>query len=218
MIDLIEFVSRVQTNAPSAPEPLIERAIVQAAIRFCERTRLWRRHDVISTDGDDAEQISVPPDSILYEVAACAMAPLGGSVPGLGGAIPLKPISLDELAAWRPNWRIEPIGCYGPRHYVCPWFGAIQAVPRSSGTLIVEFIAKPYHNAQTLPDFLHRLYQDDIATGASAIILSTPDKAFANPELAAALTNKFESRLGALSNAGERGEQRAISRTKARFL
>ncbi len=222
MIEIEEFIPRVQVEAPAAPEPLIERAIRQAAIRFCERTRLWRDHDTIGTDGEDAETIAVPSESVLYEVAACAIAPPflhdASTPPPLHNAIPLTPISMDDLSARWPNWRIMPIGGFGARHYVCPHFGSIQAIPRSSGTLIVEFILKPISEAQLLPDFLHRFYADDIAAGAAGIVLATPGKEFANPGLAMAMTKKFESRLGALSNMGERGQQRAISRTKARFL
>jgi hypothetical protein len=207
MRDLEDFLPLIQPHAVSAPEPVIFRCLRDAAIRFCERTRLWRCFDTITTTGTDPEPISMPPDAVLFEIAAC-------SIDGR----PLDPISLMDLAGRHPNWRTADVGSGGARYYVSPEFGTVQAVPRTAGTITVEFIGKPTADAQTLPDFLFDLYGPTIADGASGAVLLMPSTAFANPTLGAGLTARFEQKLDSLSGSGRRGQQRGPTRTRARFF
>lgn len=205
--DIDEFLTLVLPFAGNAPEPLIIRAIRDSATEFCQRTRLWRDTDTITTSGADPEPISVPPDSILYEIASCAM-----------DCRPLDPITLPELAKNIPDWRTADIGCGGARWYVAPERGTIQAVPLNSGTLLVEFIVKPTATAQTLPDFLLDEYGQTIADGAAGALLLMPNMAFANPQLGAGLVARFQGAIDSLSNAGTRGQQGGRTRTRGRYF
>lgn len=208
MIDLDVFLHMIEINALAAPEPLILQSIRQAALRFCERTRLWRDSDIIRTDGADPEPISVPNDSVLFEVFACSQ-----------GHKALHPITFAKLAEERPHWRIEPVGnTGGSRWYICPEFGTIQAIPRCAGILVVETIVKPSATAESLPDFLFENYGQDIANGASAMVLAKPNVAFGNMQLAGALNGAFETRLASLSNAGSTGQQKGRAHTRARMM
>lgn len=208
MIDFDAFLPLILPNCANAPEPLIFQALRQAAIRFCERTRTWKGRDIIETDGCDPEPIGVPNDSVLYEVAACSQ-----------GRHPLEPITLDRLAHERPHWHIEEILCeYGSRWYICPEPGTIIAIPRCSGLLHVEYVLKPSATAQSLPNFLLDQYGTDISNGTAALVLAKPDESYGNPKLAAALGGAFEMRLGALSNMGSAGQQKAKARTRARMF
>ncbi len=215
MRDIDDFLTLVLPNAPAAPEPTILRHIREAAATFCRRTRLWREVDVIAMSGRP-EPISVPPDSVLVEITACSL-----------DGRPLEPISLVELARLRPDWRQDgcnqdgcnqQVGNGGARWYVAPEFGTIQVVPRNAGVATVEFVAMPSVMAATLPDFLFDLYGSVIGDGASAGVLLTPDAAFGNPDLGAVLAARFEQALGGLCNAGRRGQQRAPTRTRGRYL
>lgn len=208
MIDFDDFLHLIEPNAINAPEPLIFQSLRLAAIMFCERTRLWRGSDVIDTDGTNPEAVSVPTDSVLFEIAACAH-----------GRRPLDPITIAELAHKRPTWRTEPVGASGfARWYVSPEWGTIQAVPLCAGCLTVEIVLKPSAHAESLPDFLLEQYGSDIADGASAMILAKPNASFGNPQLAAALGARFGQRLGTLSNMGSAGQQKGRARARARFM
>lgn len=207
MIEFDDFFPFIETNAVSAPEPLVERCIRRAAIRFCERTRLWRVMDSIVTNGLDPEPIAVPNDAVLFEISEC-------SIDGK----PLDPISISELALERPKWRTEDVGSGGARWYVSTEIGTVQVVPRSAGTVNVECVVKPAQRADTLPDFLFDLYAEDIAAGASAYVLATPNAAFSNPQVAGALNMNFEMRLNALFDAGRRGQQKARARARASYF
>lgn len=207
MIDIDDFQTLVLPFAGNAPEPLVMRAIRDAAVKFCERTKLWRDTDTIETTGADPEPIAVPPDSILYEIASCSI-----------DGTPLDPITLPELAKRSPDWRTDDIGCASARWYVAPERGTIQAVPRSAGTLFVEFIVKPTAKAQTLPDFLLEEYGQTIADGAAGSLLIMPNMAFANPQLGAGLVARFQSDLDSLSNAGVRGQQGGRTRTRGQYF
>lgn len=207
MIEFDAFMPLVITYCPTAPEPLVYQSLRQAAIRFCERTRTWKGHDTIQTDGIDPEPIAVPNDSVLYEVNFCHQ-----------GRKRLDPITLERLSHERPHWRFEDIGCEeGSRWYICPEPGTIFAIPRCAGFLHVEFTLKPSATAQSLPDFLLDQYGNDIANGAAALVLAKPDESFGDPKLAAALGGAFEMRLGALAGMGSAGQQKAKARTRARF-
>jgi hypothetical protein len=217
--DLDDFQTLVLPFAAGAPEPLIFRCLRDAATDFCQRTKLWRCTDSIQTTGAYPEDIPVPPDSVLYEIASCAM----GDTPSAGTddqscARPLDPITLPELAKKMPDWRTRDIGCEGARWYVSPERGTIQAVPRTAGVLLVEYVCKPAATATTLPDFLLDEYGQTIADGAAGALLIMPNQSFANPQLGAALTQRFQSKLDSLSNAGVRGQQAGRTRTRGRYL
>jgi hypothetical protein len=205
--DLDDFQTLVLPFAAGAPEPLIFRCLRDAATDFCQRTKLWRCADTIVTTGAYPEDIPVPPDSVLYEIASCAM-----------DCQPLDPITLAELTKKMPDWRTRDIGCEGARWYVSPDRGTIQAVPRSSGVMLVEYVCKPAATATTLPDFLLDEYGQTIADGAAGALLILPNQTFANPQLGAALTQRFQTKLDSLSNAGVRGQQAGRTRTRGRYL
>jgi hypothetical protein len=205
--DFDDFLPFISPYAVGAPEPLVFNCLRDAAVKFCTRTRLWRDTDTIITNGAYPEPINVPQDSVLMEIVNCGME-----------CRPIKPISLDDLARIRPTWRTDPLGCGSPEWFVCPEFGSVQGVPRSAGTLTIEFVAVPSADCTTLPDFLYDYYVRDIADGASGAVLLMPDQEFANPTLGAGLLQRFESRLDELSTAGRRGQQRASARSRGRFF
>ena len=207
MRDIDDFLPLVMPCAPNAPEPTVIRHLRDAAARFCERTRLWRCTDTIVTDGKDAEAISAPQDGIVFEVRACSL-----------DGRPLDPISLDKLALDRPNWRKEDVGSGGGKWFASPRPGTVQAIPRSSGTLFVEVALKPTMTALTLPSFMLDLYGQDIADGAAAGVLMTPEADFAKPDYGAVLKAQFEATLARLADQGSRGQQRAPRRQRAKFF
>lgn len=208
MKDIEDFISLVTPYAPSAPEPVVLRALRDAAVRFCERTRMWRVRDQFTTSGAFPEPISMHEDAVLYEIESC-------SLDGRN----LDPIALDHLDVERPGWRDDDIGASGlARWFVSPELGTVQAVPRSSGVLAVQVICKPKAGAATLPDFLFDLHREEFAHGAAARVLMTPSETFANPQLAAVLESKFEGRMTIIRNATARGQQKAPRRTKPQYF
>lgn len=208
MRDLDDFLTLVLPFAGAAPEPIIMRCLRDAATEFCTRTKLWRGTDTIITGGAEPEPISVPTDAVLYEIASCAI-----------DGRPLDPITLPELAKKQPDWRTREINCEGGgKWYVAPERGTVQVVPRTVGTLLVEFVAKPSAKALTLPDFLLEEYGQTIADGAAGALLIMPNQAFANPQLGAGLTARFQGELDSLSNAGVRGQQGGRTHTRGRYF
>ena len=222
MRDIDDFQTLVLPYAGNAPEPLVLRCIRDAAVRFCERTKLWRSTANIVTTGENPETVTVPTDSVLYMISACSLVETDTDpdtmVTTIVGGLPLEPTTLPELSQKYPNWRTDDIGCAGPKWYVAPDRGKIQMVPRTAGTMFVETIVKPTATAQTLPDFLLDEYGQTIADGAAGSLLLMPNMAFANPQLGAGLVARFQSNLDSLSNAGVRGQQGGRTRTRGRFF
>jgi hypothetical protein len=207
VIDIDDFFPLVQPNALSAPEPLLTRCIRSAAIKFCQRTRLWRDHDTILTDGTEPEAINVPPDARFMEIITCAL-----------DGRPLTATTDAKLGRERPNWRTDDVGSGGARWFICPDFGTVWAIPKSSGRITLEMAIKPKITALTLPDFLLEDYGDTIADGATAAVLLTPNEAFGNPTLGAALSQRFEATLSTLFNKGLGGQQRGATRTRGSYF
>lgn len=206
MRDLDDFLPLILPYAPNAPEPIVFRCLRDAAIRFCDRTELWRSSDTITTDGLNPEPISMPPDAILAKIVTCAI-----------DGIALDPVSIVDLSRDRPDWRTEDVGTGGASWYVSPDFGTVQAVPRASGTITVDFIAKPTVDALTLPDFLFDHYGQVLADGAAGAVLLMPGS-FSNPQLGAGLSARFENKIDGLFNAGRRGQHRAPTHTRGRYF
>ena len=53
MSSLDSFLPYVRPWAPGVPDPTAYKAIRQAAVEFCERTRLWKFEDDFDVNEDD---------------------------------------------------------------------------------------------------------------------------------------------------------------------
>ena len=66
---ITEFSKRVQPQVIGCPRQMVDAAVVDSIIRFCEETHVWEKsfeHDVVSTDIDDTDNDSVNVDISDY--------------------------------------------------------------------------------------------------------------------------------------------------------
>lgn len=200
------FAAHVNQYAPGCPEPTLYFGVRQAAIEFCERTRLWRYDDEFQVTFDDAEGIFAPASAEIHEIEAVSF-----------NGQPLEPKTtawLDEhMRGWRTSGQVT-----GVPHYVTQTEpNTIRLVPFVAGTLGLHVWLKPSQDAVQLPDWMVDQHRETIAHGALARILLMPSQTFTNPELGIVFANSFQSKLDALSNRGFTGQQRAPLRTRATF-
>jgi hypothetical protein len=205
MIELSTFLTKIMPQAPGCPEPVALAAIIVAAQRFCERTRLWRDCDTFTVTPDSCDVVCVPVDAVLFEIESARF-----------NDSKIDPVSLDWLETREPNWRLR-------EGDTARWItqlatGTVRVIPLCTGTLSLSTVLRPADEAQLLPDFLGALYSTAIADGALAEILMTPAKLFTDVNRATYYAARFDQRIEELTGINVKGQHNAPYRTKAQFF
>ena len=201
-----KFLNEVRPWAPGVPDQTAYKHIRNAAIEFCERTRLWKFEDSYDISADDCEEISTISGSILHDVEAL-----------LFNGNQLLPKATTDLDRLMPGWRTNESGSALPQYYTQIDQGTLKIVPAMAGTLYICIRLKPSQDAMDLPDFIANEYREVIGWGALARILTMPGQSFSNPDLASFYLARFNEKLDRLSNKGTTGQQNAPKRTRASF-
>lgn len=207
MTDLEDFLTKVLPFAPGCPEPTAFEHIRNAAMEFCEETKLWRAEDTFDV-GDDPNVMCVPQGAVIHEIERCDF-----------NGKRLEPASVGFLDDTHPDWRSDEFRLDGvPRFFtqVCP--DTVRVVPHQQGRLKVFLRLKPAEDAEQLPDFIATQHRSLIGWGALASILMVPGQPFTDPSRAVYFQAKFDQALGRKSKLQAAGQQRAPIRTKASFL
>lgn len=206
MKDFDDFLSHVMPYAPGCAYPTAISALRQAAIEFCQRTRLWRSDDEFPITPDNCEVICVPTGAELIEIEHVTF-----------NGFPLTPVSISELDRDHPYWRNGETSTM-PQSYTQIAMDTIRVVPGAEGLLKVYTILMPSQDADQVPDWLVTKFARVIAAGALKDILILPGQPFTSPELAAGFSNRFYNALDDKASLHVRGQQRAPIRTRPQFL
>lgn len=206
MKDIAEILPHIDQYAPGCPAPTAYFGIRQAAIDFCERTRLWRYEDDFDIPGDDAEGVTTPYGSELYLTELVQF-----------DGVELTPVTADWLDRNCRGWRAGEVTGL-PQYVVQTEPDTLRVVPWQAGHLYLFLWLKPSQDAEQLPDFIIDQYRETIAHGALARILAMPGQPFSNPDLAGYFAGLFARKLDGLTWAGSRGQQRGRTRTTAQFM
>lgn len=200
-----ELIPRIAARALSAPEPVIYDAIIHAAQRFCERTRIWREEDSFQTGDSGFEYACAPYGAIIHEIESAYF-----------DGVKLKETSISWLDDQIPTWRDRNLS--NPRYITQTEPNTVRLVPAGIGTVKLNLILKPGNDAEELPDFLIDNYRRAIIDGALGEVLSIPKQEFSDPQLAIYYMQRFESKLDQLATQGIQGQQRAPVRSKPSFF
>lgn len=203
MKDLDAFLPGILPFAPGCATPTAHFGIRQAAIEFCERTRLWRSEDEFDVTLEGCEAVMSPGGSEILEFEKA-----------LFNDQPLIPKTTAWLDANENGWR-SGTQTGRPRYITQTAPDTVTLVPKEAGRLKMYLWLKPAQDCTELPDFLAGNYRETIAFGALSRILIIPNQSFTNVEMAGAFSQMFENRLGGQSTKGSIGQQRAPLRTKA---
>lgn len=206
MKDLAEFLPHIDQYAPGCPAPTAYFGIRQAAIDFCERTRLWRYEDDFDIPGDQVEGITTPYGSVLHEME---LVQFDGE--------DLMPTTTAWLDANCRGWRANELTGL-PSYIVQTEPNTLRVVPWTAGHINLFLWLKPAQDATELPDFIVDQHREIIAHGALARILAMPGQPFSNPGMAGSFATTFSAKIDALMRANSRGQQRGRTRTKAYFM
>lgn len=200
-----DFLPLILPRAPGCPEPIAFDAIRQAAIEFCERTRIWRDTDQFMAD--EFGDIFAPAQSVVYQIEDARF-----------DGRRLTPIGVQDLNGMYPDCDWTTKTGEQPQYVTQLHPDTIKVVPSMSGMVTLTLLLKPTNNAQELPDFIFDQYARTIADGALAEILMIPGQPYTNPQGGAMYSQRFQQRLDSLQVQGLKGQQCAPIHTKASFF
>jgi hypothetical protein len=203
MKSLDDFSANIKLYAPGCADPTMYFALRQAAIEFCERTRLWRYEDEFQASASDCEAIFAPASSEIHEIEAVFF-----------NGQKLDPATTSWLDDHMRGWRSGELSGL-PKYVTQIEPNTIRLVPQEAGAVKVDLWLKPSHDADEVPDWMVDQHRETIAYGALGRVLLIPNQSFTNPELGAAFGSAFQAKLDKLSSKGLTGQQRAPARTKA---
>lgn len=207
MTDLDEFLSKVLPYAPGCPEPAAFEYIRNAAIEFCEETKLWRFDDTFEL-GDEPNLVCTPQGAVIHQIERCDFE-----------GRRLEPRALGWLDEHLPDWRSDETPLTGqPQYFTQTYPDTIQVVPGEPGRVKVWLRLKPAEDADQLPRFIAMQHKSLIGWGALAGILMLPGQPFSDPNKATYFQAKFDQALGRKSRLQSTGQQRAPIRTRASFF
>lgn len=214
---LSELLPLILPHAKHCPEPFALLQARLAAIEFCEKTRCWR-HVLTREMTTNHSVVVAPMTATIFEFED---ATFDGS--------PLTPIQYTEAD---PDDLLEIANDGEPKwiSQIAP--GEVAVFPFKAGTLRASVFLKPRHGQlfgtdpldplhdsfNVIPDFLFVQHAADLADGALARILFTPDEPFTDPQRAAVHHAAFKKACSNKSGAHVRGQQRAPVRTKPRWI
>lgn len=208
MKDLDDFLPYIRMYAPGVGDPAAFFGIRQAAIEFCERTRIWQFEDNWNVAADDCEGVLAPAGADIHEIDKVWF-----------NGVELRKVTPQWMDEFVSNWRSGNEKPTGQPSYVTQTApNSIILVPFGSGSVKVSLYLKPSQDCDQLPDFLVDQYREAICMGALARILLIPNQSFTNPDMGVAFGQSFQSKLDSKSTKGITGQQRAPVRTKASYF
>ena len=208
--DISNYLSEILPYAIGVPHPTAIKAIRNAAIDFCERTKLWKYESttaVLATDPATSSLIT-PTDSAVFDIEVA-----------LFNGFELMPKAPRDLDVTQRGWRTGDLGLGNPTYITQINQNTMTIVPQSSddGSLYLCLRLKPSQTAATLPDFLID-YAECIGWGALGRVLSIPAQPYTNPSLATYYAARCNDKINTLSRKGTTGQQNAVKRNKSSFF
>lgn len=155
MATWLSFAPWVRTMVPGCPDPVIERAVCDAAIEFCEITHAFVEQVTFTT------QVGVSSYEVVSEEGVPAMV-LSAKL----GTRPLSPVYLESLEnSLGDSWRLD-IGT--PQHFLADFEDQLRVypTPTASETGTMTIAVRPSRGDTSWDDRLYERYGEVIADGA----------------------------------------------------
>lgn len=159
MAELADFIKYIRGSASDCPETLIKDAVREAAIEFCERTKVVTETVTITTEIGKADYQAVTVEGEAAEVSAIKNAD-GGD---------LEPVSYNEYLALDSDDADPTRFCFDGIDVL------LHPTPVVVQTLTATVVIKPEDGNTEVPDVLLSKYRLAIAAGAKAFIHSQYD-------------------------------------------
>lgn len=180
MTPLVQFMPRIEPLLLAAPRPLLEQALVDCAIDFCERTLVVQRVlDPVPTQVGVAEyELDLEQDTTLASVLNVWYGPrlLRNVVQQAQERVQAYPAHADQT-----------LGTPVQAHVLDPAAVRIFPAPQTDPQpLVLRVAVRPQRRARSLPDELFEDWAEAMVYGTIARVAVIPGQAFTNADLAAA--------------------------------
>lgn len=203
-----DFKPYITFEVPAAPDPLIEQALRQVAIRFCDETALH----VVALDPIDVvagtAQYSLVSPLVSTDVSYVRDAWFTGHR--------LEPASLDDLRNAASLWR--DLEADNPTHYVQETSSSVTLYRKPSLSvtdgLKIEAVLRPTLTADGVTDWIAATYVHELAIGAKALLMAMPGQPWSNPDYSLAYRKDFEAAVTAATVGINRANARARPQIK----
>lgn len=189
MLPWSSFRSYVLPNVKGCPIQIVDNAIKDAAIEFCERSEIW--------------QVGATPiDLVAYEPRYGFVPPEDARVSKTTNAflrikpsqiIELRKTTRDNLDTYEPGWRTMEAS-YPTRYFMdTPNSIRVLGIPTETipDSLWVLSVLKPTRLSTTGPDFLFEDWVETIAAGALKRLHAMEGRIWANTTLVGYYDKKF---------------------------
>lgn len=204
-MNVTALIPGVLAHAPSAPDVLVSRLLVEAAREFCEETRYWT-DDTITADAVVSGSIyapTLPTDSVVVDVKGVDFSgdPLSPSTPAKAAR--------DHGKLWRTL-------AGTPADYMRSAANGVRVVPAtaSAATAALRFTLelKPSIGATTLDDTFADPYSETLVNGALARLFAIANKPWSSVSKADRYLTLFYSKFSEASSKAENNRTRNVPR------
>lgn len=209
MLPLSDFQTDISLSVGTLPEPVLENAIMGAAIEFCERTRAWVEDlnpltivggvPDYELDFDDVTMVLIGLTDVFINGRQC------------------HPENLQNIRRTSSDWisrvQDQPGFYYMQSPTVIRFFPGFSEA--ATGLITSSGSFKPHRKSRELPDFLYNDYYDAIAAGAEARLFSMKGRSWYAPQDAQVSKNRFnamvdEAKLRAMKSRTRSGYRQRI--------
>lgn len=177
MTDIVQFYPLVRGRVPGFPEELMDAAIRDAAIEFCQKTQLITETLSVDVTAGTTSYPITPSEGTMWEVLRVNMDEYA--------LIPVtKREYLDEMLDTATG---------AARYYYIDWDNSLVLgpVPTVDATLTIVVTIRPDDDSDSIPDILYQNFRESIAARALALIRHNHVD-WANPVLEASENALFE--------------------------
>lgn len=178
------FLPFILSEVQGCPDPMVNQALIMAAIDFTRETLSWTElsDPYPLKDQEQDYEIDVPSGSFLITVRDVWI-----------GNRRLIPTTLSQIPMVLTDWQTSQSNA--PTYYT-------QAIDRGSlrfypmplnptETFTVRAAFAPLTSATTVPDFIGQQYMDVISSGAKSRLMLMPEKPWSNPTMGAYYKQQF---------------------------
>lgn len=207
MVDIDDMLPFVMPHVPSAPSVIVLRAIRDVVRDLCLNAALWREYDEFPVTTPESEGVCTIPDAAIVKIEKASL-----------DGLQLMPVTISWLDDQVPRWDIDLEDNGNARWITQVKPNSVTIVPKATGTLKVRLVLQPSITAEQIPSFILTDHSERVGTAAAGRVMLTPNVEYANPQLAAAYQQQFNSYIARMDREVSKGQQRAPLRTKARFI
>lgn len=204
MADLSGIARLVRIAAPGCPEPLLNDAIVDAAIEFCRQTRaVTEALNLVTVIGQASYALATSTGTRANRVQRVERGTL--------------PLSKSSKPVFDANPHLRAAGTAG-HYYLDDDSLVLGPRPDAVETLVVSVVVEPVIGATTVPDVLQNDWRRVIASGAKAILLATPNVPWQSLTDAAVEGTSFMAGIEAAISKRDSGGSGSIPRARPSFF